>query len=180
MDYIDIILAIPLAWGAFMGFKKGLILELSTFASLALGIYGALKFSDFTAGYLVQYVEISQQWIGLTSFIITFILIIVGVYFLARFLNKVLKLMALGLVNRLLGMLFGLLKYAMVLSIGLYIFGNLNQKFKFSEKDLAETSLLYQPIMYVAKPVTPLLKNFSLAGIGTNVGLFQEEKEEEH
>lgn len=179
MDYIDIVLAIPLIWGAFMGFKKGLILELSTFVSLALGIYGSLKFSDFTAGYLVQYVDVPQQWIGLTSFIITFILILVGVFFLAKFLNKVLKLMALGLVNRLLGMLFGLMKYALMLSIALYIFGNLNQKFKFYEKELSETSLLYQPIMYIAKPVMPLLKNFSFEGVATSAGLFQDEKEGE-
>lgn len=172
MDYIDILLAIPLIWGAFMGFKKGLILELSSLVSLALGIYGALKFSDFTAGYLVQYVDIPQQWIGLSSFIITFLFIIIGVSILSRFLDKLLKVVALGLVNRILGLLFGMLKYAIILSIFLHIFGILNQKFKFYEKNFEEDSLIYQPLITITKPLIPLLKNFSIEEVPTDVIIF--------
>jgi membrane protein required for colicin V production len=165
MQYIDFILAIPLAWGAFMGFKKGLVLELATFAALALGVFGAIKFSDFTGGFLVQYIDISQEWLGLSSFMLTFILIVIGVFLFAKLLSKMLKIIALGLVNRLLGMIFGILKYALVLSILIYFYENLNQNFKFSEKKLAETSMLYQPIMWITEPITPLLENFSLEKI---------------
>ena len=64
IEYLDIILAIPLIWGAFMGFKKGLILELASIVALVLGIYGAVKFSDLTADYLNSYFEISSNWIS--------------------------------------------------------------------------------------------------------------------
>lgn len=162
MQYIDFILAIPLVWGAYIGFKKGLVLELATFVALALGIYGAIKFSHFTGAFLVEYVDIPQEWIGLCSFIVTFMLIVFGVFFLAKMLNQVLKMVALGLVNRLLGLLFGLLKYAMILSVMLYFYENLNQKFNFSEQKLSETSMLYEPIMLITKPIAPLLEDFSL------------------
>lgn len=165
MQYIDFILAIPLIWGAFMGFKKGLVLEVATFVALALGIFGAIKFSDFTGELLVQYVDIPKEWLGLSSFIFTFILIVIGVFLLAKLLSKMLKMVALGLVNRLLGMLFGILKYALMLSVLIYFYENLNQNFKFSEKNLKEESMLYQPIMWITKPVAPLLEEFSLEKI---------------
>lgn len=165
MQYIDIILAIPLVWGAFMGFKKGLVLELATFAALALGIFGAIKFSDFSGEVLVQYVDIPKEWLGLCSFMLTFILIVICVFLLAKLLSQMLKMVALGLVNRLLGMLFGILKYALVLSILIYFYENLNQNFKFSEEKIAETSKLYQPIMWITEPIAPLLESFSLEKI---------------
>lgn len=165
MQYIDFILAIPLVWGAFMGFKKGLVLELATFAALALGVFGAIKFSDFTGGFLVEYIDIPQEWLGLSSFMLTFIFIVIGVFLLAKLLSKMLKMIALGLINRLLGMIFGTLKYALVLSILIYFYENLNQNFNFSEKKLAETSMLYQPIMLVTKPIAPLLEDLSLEKI---------------
>lgn len=165
MQYIDFILAIPLVWGAFMGFKKGLVLELATFAALALGIFGSIKFSDFTGQFLVQYIDIPQEWLGLSSFMFTFILIVIGVFLLAKLLSQLLKMVALGLINRLLGMLFGVLKYALMLSILIYFYENLNQNFKFSEEKIAETSMLYQPIMWITEPIAPLLEDFSLEKI---------------
>ena len=176
MEYIDFILCIPLAWGAFIGFKKGLVLELATFVALALGIYGAIKFSHFTGTFLVEYVDISQEWLGLCSFIITFILIVLGVFFLAKMLNQMLKMIALGLANRLLGMLFGFLKYTMMLSVLLYFYENLNQKFNFSEQKLSESSMLYEPIMLITKPIAPLLEDFSLENISKQSNEMLEKK----
>lgn len=165
MQYIDIILAIPLIWGAFMGFKKGLVLELATFVALALGIFGAIKFSDFTAQFMVQHLDISQEWLGFASFIITFMLIVIAVFTLAKLLSKVLKMVALGLVNRIMGLLFGVLKYALFLSVLIYLYENLNQHFRFSAEKLADQSMLYKPIMYTIKPVEHLLEDFSISKI---------------
>ncbi len=53
MNYIDLIIAIPLVWGVFVGFKNGLIIEVASLAALLLGIFGAIHFSDLTANFLV-------------------------------------------------------------------------------------------------------------------------------
>ena len=87
MSQIDIILIIPLLWGAVMGFKKGLVLELASLVGLVLGIYGAIKFSDYTAEKLKQYVEITQEWLGLISFLVTFVLIVFAVFLAVDFAN---------------------------------------------------------------------------------------------
>lgn len=162
MSKIDIILIIPLLWGAFMGFRKGLVLELASFVGLILGIYGAIKLSDFTAEKLTEYVEVSREWLGLLSFLITFILIVFSVFILAKILDKTLKMVALGLVNRLLGLVFGVLKYALILSVLLYFFENTNRKFGFVESDFAKESILWKPMEKVTAPFKTLLEEFEV------------------
>lgn len=165
MSQIDIILIIPLLWGAVMGFKKGLVLELASLVGLILGIYGAIKFSDYTAEKLTQYVDITQEWLGLISFLVTFIGIVFGVFLLAKILNKALKLVALGTVNRILGLLFGTIKFALIVSIGLYLFENMNRKFEFVEKDFAKESLLYEPIKLATAPFKELMEDFEISKV---------------
>jgi membrane protein required for colicin V production len=165
IEYLDIILAIPLIWGAFMGFKKGLILELASIVALVLGIYGAVKFSDLTADYLNSYFEISSNWIGLVSFLVTFIGIVICVSLLGKVIDKMLKLVALGFINRLLGLIFGLVKYAIILSFVIFFFENLNQKFQFIDQNLEEITFLYTPIKMIAEPIRPLLDEVSISKV---------------
>ena len=165
MSTIDIILLIPLAWGAFMGFRKGLVLELASLVGLILGIYGAIKFSGFTADKLIQYVDITQEWLGLLSFLVTFILIILVVFILARILDKTLKAVALGLVNRLLGLLFGALKFALIVSTAMYFFQNLNTKFQFTDDNFTEESVLWEPLQKVVTPFRELLEDFEISKV---------------
>ena len=162
MNNIDFILAIPLLWGAIIGFKKGFVLELASLVALVLGVFGALKFSDYTALKLTSYVEVSSSYLGLVSFLITFIIIVFGVFLFAKMLDKALKLVALGLVNRLLGMLFGLFKYALILSFLLYFFENINRKFDLVSPEYKINSLLFEPIQIASKPFSKLLSSFEI------------------
>ena len=160
-NYLDIIIAIPLIWGCYIGFKKGLILELASLAALILGIYGALNFSEYTAEKLKSHIEISENWIGLLSYLITFLLIVIAIFMLAKVLDKMLRVIALGLVNRLLGLLFGFLKYTLIISVLIFIFNALNSRFNMVEEKIIEESLLFQPIQMVSKPLVPFVKEFT-------------------
>ena len=51
-NYLDILIAIPLLWGAYKGYTKGLIIEAASLAALVIGVYGAYRFSDLTSGFL--------------------------------------------------------------------------------------------------------------------------------
>ena len=175
MGKIDIILAIPLIWGAFIGFKKGLVLELASLVGLILGIYGSIKFSDFTAKKLVEYVSISQEWLGLISFLVTFILIVFAVFLFAKILDRALKLVALGFVNRLLGLLFGVLKHALIVSTLLYFFENINKKFELTDKQLEQNSLLYKPLLKITAPFKNLLENFEIDEVKEEAEKIQQE-----
>ncbi len=55
MNYLDIISALLLAWFAFNGYRKGLIIEVASLAALILGVYAMLYFSDVTASFLIEF-----------------------------------------------------------------------------------------------------------------------------
>lgn len=57
MNYIDIILLLPLLYGAYRGFSRGLIIEVATLLGLLLGVYIAIKFSGYTGGLSAGFFE---------------------------------------------------------------------------------------------------------------------------
>ena len=145
-----------------MGFKKGLILELASIAGLVLGIYGSINFSNSIGVYLSDFVDASPNLISMLSFVITFILIVVAVYLLAKVLDKTLKLAAMGMVIRITGALFGMVKYALVLTVLLYLFERVNNKWEFVDKATYQHSLGYKGFQTVNEPVLNWLNQLDI------------------
>jgi membrane protein required for colicin V production len=46
MTLLDLFLVLPLIYGAWRGFKKGLIIEIFTLLAIIVGIYVSVHFSD--------------------------------------------------------------------------------------------------------------------------------------
>lgn len=103
---LDIVLAVPLLWGAIRGFRKGLILEVTSLLALFLGAYAALFFSDVAAVWIDARFAIGEAYIGLVAFATTFIAVAVGVHFLGRVMEKIVDITALKPVDRLGGVVF--------------------------------------------------------------------------
>lgn len=120
MNSLDLILAVPLLWGAYKGFQKGLIHEVATFVALFAGVYGALHYSGIAEPYLKSALGPDPDHLPIIAFATTFLAILIVVHFLGRILDRLIKWVALGMVNRLLGALFGFLKIALFI-IGILI-----------------------------------------------------------
>jgi len=157
MSLIDLIFIILLLWSAYKGFSKGFILQLSTLAALLLGIYGAIHFSDFTANLLTDNFNISNQYLHIISFAMTFIAIVIIVHLLARLIEKLIQAIALGFVNRLLGIVFGIAKVAFIISIILVLVNKANEKYHFLPEEKVEQSMLYEPLSEFAPMIFPYL-----------------------
>lgn len=113
MNILDVILAVPIVWGAYRGFRKGLVYEVSTFVALFAGIYGALHYSGIAEPYLETALGEDQDRLPLIAFASTFLVILIGTRLLGRIVNRLIEWIALGLINRSLGALFGVLKVAL-------------------------------------------------------------------
>ncbi len=88
MGYLDIILCIPLIWGLYTGFTKGVIIQMASLLALILGVYGAIVFSNLTQGILTSNFQIDNKYIPIISFATTFIAIVIAVHFLGKVLEK--------------------------------------------------------------------------------------------
>ena len=116
MNIFDVIILIILLYGLIKGFIKGFIIEVAGIIALILGVTGSFKFASILEVYLNSYVDWSPKTIQIASFIILFIIIIYAVSLLAKMITKTLKIIALGMINRVFGGIFGLLKWCVILS----------------------------------------------------------------
>ena len=73
MNYIDLVLGIILIIAAIQGFRKGFIVELASLAALVLGIWGAIKFSDWTAAFITRNTGFHSEHMSTIAFVLTFI-----------------------------------------------------------------------------------------------------------
>ena len=162
MNYIDIAVAIPLIWGAYKGFTKGLIIELASIIALILGGYIGMHFSGITSTYLSQIVTMEESFMPIVSFAVTFIVIVLGVYLLAKILEKVINLVALKLVNKISGSVFGIVKAAFIISLILVFVESVDQKLELIPKETKESSLLYSPIGAIAPAIIPAVKDLDV------------------
>jgi membrane protein required for colicin V production len=156
MNYFDVIAGIILILAIIKGFKNGLIIELASLAALVLGIFGAIQFSSITESYLIDYID--SSYIGVAAFIITFILIVVGVHLIAKAVDKLAKAVALGMVIRVLGAVFSLLKYAFIISVVIAIIGSFERMYTLIPEEQKESSHLYEPLQSIAPSVFPYLQ----------------------
>ncbi len=158
MNVLDIILIIPILWLMYRGFTKGFIIELASLAALVLGIWAAIHFSWYTAGVLDDYIDISKKYLSIISFIVTFILVVILVYFVGRLVEKFVSIIALGFVNKLFGAVFGILKAAFILSLLIFIINSMDTRKTIITEKLREGSLLYHPVERLVPTIIPRLK----------------------
>lgn len=155
MNVFDIVITVFLLFGFVRGLIKGLFIEIASLVALIGGVWGSIHFSYFIGDFLKESVSWSEKQISLAAFAITFILIIVVVSLLGKFLTKLADLAALGLVNKILGGIFGLAKIGLVLSIVFIFFDRMNGTISFVDEETLEESILYEPVKSIAPTIFP-------------------------
>ena len=157
MNYIDIIIIVILGIAMIRGFINGFVRELASLAALILGIWGAIKFSSFTAARLYDYFDMTGKYVGIIAFIITFLIIVVIIHFIGLLVDKLMKAVALGFINKLLGIAFGLLKSVLIMSVIFMVLNAIEQHRPFLPKEKIEGSMLYNPISDIAPAIFPII-----------------------
>ncbi|HCY80510.1 MAG: colicin V production protein [Xanthomarina sp.] len=156
MSVIDIVLLGFLLLGLIRGFLKGFFVEIASLVALVAGVYGAIHFSDYAASFFEDSVDWDEKYVNILAFTITFIVIVLAIALAGKALTKLADFAALGILNKLLGALFGGLKMALILSVLLNVFDKLNTTMSFWDEAQTEQTVLYKPV----KSVVPLLFPF--------------------
>jgi membrane protein required for colicin V production len=158
MNYLDIILIILLGFAAFRGWRRGLILELATFAALFLGILAGFYFSALVSGWLEKGFDYNGKYINIISFVIIFIVVLVLVRLLAKAIEKGVKAIALGWLNKLAGAVFSVLKAALILSILIYFLNRIDENKHLIKPEARKGSMFFPVIEKLAPAVIPKMK----------------------
>jgi len=157
MNIFDIIIAALLLFGFVRGLMKGLFVEIASLVALVAGVYGAIHFSYFASDFLKEIVSWKPEYIALAAFAATFVIIILTIALLGKVLTKLANFAALGIINKILGGIFGALKIGLILSVIFIFFGKINDTIPFVKKETLETSILYRPIKQIVSTFFPAL-----------------------
>jgi membrane protein required for colicin V production len=156
MNWIDFIIVILVVLSVISGFSNGLVKEVASLVGLILGIWGAIKFSNFTAAKLYEWFDMSGQYVGIIAFIITFCAIVIVLHFIGALADKVVDAVQLGFLNRLLGMAFGAVKNILIMSVIFSVLNAIEARRHFLPKSV-EASKFYKPVADIVPSIFPVI-----------------------
>jgi len=161
MNFLDIILIIILGLSFIHGFRKGFVLELATLVALILGVWAGFYFADFMARWLEGIFNYHGKYINIISFIVIFVGVIILVQLLARIIERALKLIALGFLNKLAGAVFSVAKTLFILSILIYFLNRIDDQHRIIKDESRKQSTLFAFTESIAPALIPKMKQYT-------------------
>ena len=157
MNIFDIIIAALLLFAFIRGIMKGLFAEVASLVGVIAGVYVSIHYSHYIEFYLAKFTSInwSDQTNGIVAFAITFLVVVIVIIMIGKILTKIADVAALGMLNKILGGVFGILKIALILSIIFTFFGRVNNTIPFIKQETLDESLLYSPVKKIAPALFP-------------------------
>ena len=139
MNLTDLIIIAIIGFGIIRGYSKGLIIELSSFFGIFISFFIAGNVDNLLSNEISAFVSVNSDLLNTISFIIIFILSYLLIIYLAKGFTKLAKVVYLGLLNSVLGGVFGGLKLLLILLIITKIIFSLNL---LSNNIISESSIM--------------------------------------
>lgn len=162
MNFIDVLILVPLIYAGYKGFKHGFIIEVFTLLALFVGLYAGIHFSDFLAAFLKKSFSWDSEYLPIISFTLVFLGVGAMVFFAGKAIEQVVKVTNLTPFNKLLGIFFGVIKMLYIVSVILVIGESYDEKGDFIPEEKKENSLLYKPVKAVSTYTIPGMENSTI------------------
>lgn len=159
MSIVDIILLICFVPALISGIRKGFISQVISIISLIGGVWLSYEFSEPVGAWLSQYIETTENVLKLISFIIIMIAVFIGLALVGKLLEGIINFVMLGWVNKLLGVVFALLKTGLIVGLVIMLFCSLNNSLHLVSDEVLAESVLFTPLKNAAYTVFPYLKS---------------------
>ena len=141
---------------------KGFIEQAVALVSLVLGAWLAFKFSTVVGEWLQPFFKVSETVMHVISFAVIMIAVVLVLFVIGKLLTGISKIVMLGWLDRLLGLVFALLIAGLLVGIGIILFDTLNAKFELVDNAVLDEAVLYSPLRDIAYTVFPYLKELLL------------------
>ena len=159
MNTLDIILLICFIPALIQGIRKGFIAQAISIVSIIAGIWTSARFADVVSAWIGQFITASEQVLKVVAFAIILVIVFLVLAAVGKLLEGMFKLVMLGWLNKLLGVVFALIKTGLIVGLVIIAFSSLNETFKFVQESVLNESVLYPPLKNLALEVFPYIKN---------------------
>ncbi len=146
MNALDAVVLLVIALFAFRGFKNGFIKEALGFVGIIAACFIAFHYMAPLTGFISSHVSTNHKYIPYFSAIVLFLGTLIVVELVIFFLTKLLQAIALGLPNRILGLVLSVLKAGVIISVILILLAGFDEPSKQYQKE----SLMYPYVIMIA------------------------------
>lgn len=144
MNWLDVLLLLPLLVGLVRGIMRGLVSEIIAIVVVVFGVLGAKFWAPTFSKWLLCQFAWPQGVCDVVAYVLIFLAIAIILSLLAKLLTKFLRTIHLSWANRFLGGLFGLVKYGIIVLIVVFIVNRTNQSFHYlDDSPVIRTSVVY-------------------------------------
>lgn len=177
MNTLDTVLGMILVISFLFGLKKGFLKAFLSLLGIVVAVYAAMFFSGYVENFLSRQFSWSEDLLRLASFLLTFLVVLIAFSLLGRIMTQLVNFMMLGLMNKLLGGLFIMLKYAFLVSV-VFMFANASEYYSVLSEEDREASILYAPVASLAPAILPEIQK-SVKEIDLDWNPLEDRKESE-
>jgi membrane protein required for colicin V production len=121
MILLDILIWAVLLFFVAKGFSKGLVREACSLLGLVTGGWAAFRYYSYLSQGIRVFINLPPQVAQPLAFLLIFMLLGILFYFLGHLLTVIFKIMLLGGLNRIGGVVFGFLEGGFVICMILYL-----------------------------------------------------------
>lgn len=144
MNWLDVLILLPLLIGLVRGLMRGLISEIIAFVVVILGVLGSRFAAPSVSMCLLKWFQWPEGVCDIVAYALIFLAIAILLSIAAKLLTRLLRAIHLGWANRLFGGLFGVLKYGIIVLFAVFIMDKTDEAFHWQENEpVVKTSILY-------------------------------------
>ncbi|MCR5243929.1 MAG: CvpA family protein [Bacteroidales bacterium] len=158
MNALDIIILLCFIPAIITGLKKGLVTQIFEIVSVIAGTWLSYRFSGLLCKYLAPYIETSEPILHIIAFVIIMIVAVLFFRLIGKGVETIVKLVLLGWLNKLLGVVFAILKVGLILGLIIIVFNTINAQVGIVKEEVLSSSVLYEPLKNAAYSVFPYFK----------------------
>ena len=164
MCIIDIFLLLCFVPGIVMGISKGFMVQACTLVGFVASVWCAWKFASMLGGVLSPHVDFSPAVVNTIAFALILIVVAIAFALLGKLLAKLMKVVLLGWLDKLLGIILASLVTLCILGVIIFVFDSLDAQWHIIKSDILQDSVLYQGIKNIALIFFPYLKQLITTG----------------
>ena len=167
MIWLDIIFLVPLLWGAYSGFKKGLIAQVLGLSSLFAGVWLGVNYQEMVSPFLIE--KVQEKYLSISCFIVLFFSVIILGAITTKIMEKFANFIQLKLINKLVGLILGVLKISSFLVIAVSIIQTWDSQSIMIDQSTKENSLFYPVFNNIGNSILPNLNHNNLLDYIPNI-----------
>ena len=160
MAILDIVILLCFIPAIVSGISKGFVKQVIDFVAILLAAWAAFRFSTMLSEWLGTYVTLDPTVLKVICFVLIAVVVALILNLIGVLITKALQKLSLGFFNRLLGLVFGVLKVGLIIGLVILLFETLNSSLHLVKPEATENAVVYNALKDIANTIFPILKSF--------------------